>query len=177
MCLDSHTWTHCYPNEMQHGVLMAYFVYLVHWLLGEKYKPGLRTAQPYMSSIRHLCCTKMHRKNITLNFLVFCPFGKLAFKQLSMMAIEKYSLNANWPLSSRMEPLRLTRDILLQLNHISSQKYENKNLWSEKFKIAIEPRFKFVEYGEYEKFKILPLKAWQRFKLIRCFIFSKLLAL
>ena len=56
---------------MQHGVLMAYFVYLVHWLLGEKYKPGLRTAQPYMSSIRHLCCTKMHRKNITLNFLVF----------------------------------------------------------------------------------------------------------
>ena len=72
------------------------------------------------------------------------------------MAIEKYSLNANWPLSSRMEPLRLTRDILLQLNHISSQKYENKNLWSEKFKIAIEPRFKLDEYGEYEKFKIWP---------------------
>ena len=103
---------------MQHGVLMAYFVYLVHWLLGEKYKPGLRTAQPYMSSIRHLCCTKMHRKKHNTELFSFCPFGKLAFKQLSMMAIEKYSLNANWPLSSRMEPLRLTRDILLQLNHI-----------------------------------------------------------
>ena len=153
MCLDSHTWTHCYPNEMQHGVLMAYLVYLVHWLLGEKYKPGLRTAQPYMSSIRHLCCTKMHRKNITLNFLVFAHLAN-------------WHLNSSqwWPLKSihwmpidhwAAEWSRYDWPVTFSSNWItfSSQKYENKNLWSEKFKIAIEPRFKFDEYGEYEKWK------------------------